>query len=82
MVQLVECCIEADPDMKYLNLYGTSANTDNYYDIGYLAQEIGYRPQDDAAELWEEAKLRGVPDKQDETAYQGGGHVEKEPKDS
>lgn len=82
MVQLAECCIEADPDMKYLNLYGTSANTDNYYDISYLAQKIGYRPQDDAAELWEEAKLRGVPDKQDETAYQGGGHVEKEPKDS
>ncbi|MGV2885857.1 NAD-dependent epimerase/dehydratase family protein [Paenibacillus taichungensis] len=80
MVQLAQCCIEADSSMKYVNLYGTSANTDNYYDIGYLAQKIGYRPEDDAAELWEEAKRKGSPDKQDETEYQGGGYVAKDPK--
>jgi uronate dehydrogenase len=80
MVQLAECCIEADSSMKYVNLYGTSANTDNYYDIGYLEQKIGYRPMDDAAELWEEAKRKGAPDKQDETEYQGGGYVAKDPK--
>lgn len=78
MVQLAVCCIEADSGMKYLNLYGTSANSDNYYDIGYLAEKIGYRPEDDAAELWEEAKRRGAPDKQDETKYQGGGYVAKD----
>lgn len=72
MLHLAVCCIEAPQDMAYLNLYGTSANTDNYYDISYLEQLIGYKPQDDAAELLEEAKRNGRPVKQDETAYQGG----------
>lgn len=36
MVRLTMCCIGARSEMSYLNLYGTSANTDNYYDIGYL----------------------------------------------
>lgn len=78
MVQLASCCIEADESMRFFNLYGTSANADNYYDIGDLADSIGYRPKDDAAVLWEEAKRRGEPDKQDETPYQGGGYVAKE----
>ncbi|MMZ67164.1 hypothetical protein D1872_297180 [compost metagenome] len=64
--------------MRFFNLYGTSANADNYYDISDLADSIGYRPEDDAAVLWEEAKRRGEPDKQDETPYQGGGYVAKE----
>ncbi len=72
MIQLMRCCIEADDDRKYMNLYGTSANTDNYYDISYLEQEIGYKPQDNAAEVL--AKENEQPDslKQDETIYQGG----------
>jgi uronate dehydrogenase len=40
-------------------LYGTSANTDNYYDTGYLEELIGYKPQDNAAELLEQAKMTG-----------------------
>lgn len=72
MVQLMRCCIEADDSCKYMNLYGTSANTDNYYNIGYLEQEIGYKPQDDAAELLAEEERRQGEIPQDETIYQGG----------
>ncbi|ANF95313.1 NAD-dependent epimerase/dehydratase family protein [Paenibacillus bovis] len=72
MVQLMRCCIEADDSRTYMNLYGTSANTDNYYDIGYLEQEIGYKPLDDAAELLAEEKRRQGEIPQDETLYQGG----------
>lgn len=78
MVQLTECCIEADASIDFLCLYGTSANTDNYYDIAYLEPLIGYKPQDDAAELLEEARRRREDIPKDETAYQGGGYVDKE----
>ncbi|URJ58810.1 NAD-dependent epimerase/dehydratase family protein [Paenibacillus polymyxa] len=72
MIRLTVCCVEARPEMSYLNLYGTSANTDNYYDIGYLEEQIGYKPQDNAAELLEQAKKIGFRVKQDETTFQGG----------
>lgn len=72
MVQLVDRCIEAPEIHKFLSLYGTSANTDNYYDIRYLKQLIGYEPQDDAADLLEQFKRQGQRVKQDETEYQGG----------
>jgi uronate dehydrogenase len=78
MVQLAERCIEADDSMKFLCLYGTSANTDNYYDIEYLADLIGYVPQDDAADLLEESKKKHKKIPQDETEYQGGSYVELE----
>ncbi|WP_179032983.1 NAD-dependent epimerase/dehydratase family protein [Paenibacillus kribbensis] len=72
MLHLTVCCIEARSELSYLNLYGTSANTDNYYDIGYLEELIGYKPQDNAAGLLEQAKMTGFRVKQDETAFQGG----------
>ncbi|WP_054955740.1 NAD-dependent epimerase/dehydratase family protein [Paenibacillus dakarensis] len=72
MLELVVCCIEADDELKYLNLYGTSANRDNYYNIDYLEELIGYKPQDDAAKLLEQAKAEGRKVAQDETIYQGG----------
>lgn len=72
MLQLVTCCIEADADIPYLNLYGTSANSDNYYNIDYLEDLIGYKPQDDGTELLEQAKAAGWKVRQDETAFQGG----------
>lgn len=72
MLQLVICCIEADEAMQYLNLYGTSANSDNYYDIAYLEELIGYKPQDDGAELLKQAKTQGRDIRRDETVYQGG----------
>lgn len=72
MVHLAERCIEADPSIPFLCVYGTSANTDNYYDIGYLKDLIGYHPQDDAARLMEAAKRSRLPVKHDETVFQGG----------
>ncbi|MNW14805.1 hypothetical protein D3C71_2131400 [compost metagenome] len=66
------CCIEAKDEMQYLNLYGTSANSDNYYDIAYLEGLIGYKPQDDGAELLRQARAQGREIRQDETVYQGG----------
>ncbi|WP_025719516.1 NAD-dependent epimerase/dehydratase family protein [Paenibacillus sp. 1-18] len=72
MLHLTICSIEARSDMGYLNLYGTSANTDNYYDISYLEELIGYKPQDNAAELLEQAQKNGFRVKQDETTFQGG----------
>jgi len=74
LVQLVKCCIEAPADRKYMNLYGTSANTDNYYNIDYLAEEIGYRPQDNAAEVLAAENTQKEQLPQDETAFQGGQH--------
>ena len=72
ILQLVVRCIEADEKMMYLNLYGTSANRDNYYNIDYLEELIGYKPQDDASELLEQERARGQVVRQDETRYQGG----------
>ncbi|MGC6589780.1 NAD(P)-dependent oxidoreductase [Paenibacillus sp. FSL W7-1279] len=72
MLQLIVCCIEADDELKFLNLYGTSANSDNYYNIDYLEELIGYKPQDDATKLLELAKAAGRKVRQDETIYQGG----------
>lgn len=79
MVQLATCCIEANSSIGFLSLYGTSANSDNYYDIGYLESLIGYKPEDDAAELLEEARRNHVKIPDDETPFQGGGYVDKEP---
>ncbi|WP_160035898.1 NAD-dependent epimerase/dehydratase family protein [Paenibacillus sp. An7] len=72
LVQLADKCIEAPEIHKFLSLYGTSANTDNYYDIRYLKQLIGYEPQDDAADLMEQFERQGEQVRQDETEYQGG----------
>ena len=71
MLQLIVCCIEADDELKFLNLYGTSANSDNYYNIDYLEELIGYKPQDDATKLLELAKAAGRKVREDETIYQG-----------
>ncbi|SDC44279.1 uronate dehydrogenase [Paenibacillus sp. UNCCL117] len=72
MVQLSKCCIEADERIKFLCLYGTSANSDNYYNIDELEDLIGYKPQDDASRVLEEEQAGRERLKKDETAYQGG----------
>ncbi|CAM4371816.1 NAD-dependent epimerase/dehydratase family protein [Paenibacillus tarimensis] len=72
LVQLTERCIEADKDIKFLAMYGTSNNTDNYYNIDYLEELIGYKPLDNAAEVMEGAKCAGEAVKHDETEYKGG----------
>lgn len=74
MVQLTVCCIEADPSIDFLSLYGTSANTSNYYDIGYLEDLIGYKPEDNAAALLEEEiRIGTLP--QNNIPFQGGRHA-------
>lgn len=66
LVQLVRCCIEADSEIKYKNLNGTSGNSGNYWDIAHLKEEIGYEPQDDGS-------LLITPDtRRNETIYKGG----------
>lgn len=77
MVHLAMCCIEADPSLTYLTLYGTSANADNYYDIGYLSELIGYRPRDDAAEVLASQKCGGEDIRHDLGEFQGGPGVRK-----
>lgn len=77
LVHLAECCIEADDYMKFLSFYGTSANEENYYDIGYLKELIGYNPRDNGAVWLHEAEASGQPLRQDETEYQGGGTLNK-----
>lgn len=72
MVQLTQCCIEADPSIDFLCLYGTSANSDNYYEIDHLEELIGYKPQDNATFLVDQAQRRNEPIRQDETRTQGG----------
>lgn len=77
MVQLVHRCIEAEDSMRFISMYGTSANEHNYYDISYLKDLIGYDPVDNG-EVWlREAARRGEPLRHDETRYQGGGAVRK-----
>ncbi|MDO3412718.1 NAD(P)-dependent oxidoreductase [Saccharibacillus sp. CPCC 101409] len=73
LASLFACCVEADPKIDFLSLYGTSANSDNYYDIAYLKDLIGYEPQDDAAELQAEAERLYGGLKDDEQPLQGGG---------
>lgn len=70
MVQLMRCCIEADPSIQYLTLYGTSNNQRKYWAIDYLADLIGYRPVDDG-ELYVGAIADDSPS--DSTDLQGGG---------
>ena len=47
VVQLMIGCVEADPSIQHLTLYGTSDNSRKYWAIDYLAELIGYRPLDD-----------------------------------
>lgn len=70
LVHLMQCCIEADDDLKYLTLYGISNNRDKYWDIAYLRDLIGYEPQDDGAMYAADADP--AKENPDELVYQGG----------
>lgn len=69
LIHLIACCIEADDDLKYLTLFGISNNRDKYWDIDYLADLIGYRPQDDGSAYEDQLEENG---NEDELVYQGG----------
>lgn len=71
MMQLILRCIEADPTIDYLTLYGTSANSRSWYQIDDLENLIGYAPLDDG-ETYVPDILRDNPDARDDHEFQGG----------
>jgi len=53
--QLFQKCVEADESIRFLTIYGTSANTDGFYDISGLKELIGYEPVDNGMDHLEAA---------------------------
>jgi nucleoside-diphosphate-sugar epimerase len=47
--QLMTCCIEADPSIRFAMVYGVSANTGMRWDIECARDVLGYEPVDDVA---------------------------------
>ena len=48
-VRLVDACLRA-PNLEYAVVYGISANTRGWWDLG-PARALGYEPQDDAEDF-------------------------------
>lgn len=48
LVRLVTCALEATPGPAFGVYYGVSANTWRFWDIANAAEELGYKPRDDA----------------------------------
>lgn len=48
LVHLVDCAVQAPPDLRYGVYYGVSANRWRFWDIANAQDEIGFEPQDDA----------------------------------
>jgi nucleoside-diphosphate-sugar epimerase len=44
---LMECCLDADPDLRFAVVHGMSANTGMRWDIGATKRLLGYEPRDD-----------------------------------
>jgi uronate dehydrogenase len=44
---LMDCCLEADPALRFAILHGMSANTGMRWDLTTTERLVGYRPQDD-----------------------------------
>jgi uronate dehydrogenase len=53
--QLFLKCVEADNSLRFLTVYGTSANSENYFDISGLKDLIGYEPKDNGMDYLDEA---------------------------
>jgi uronate dehydrogenase len=47
--QLMECCLRADPALRFAVLNGMSANTGMRWDLEPTRRLVGYAPQDDVA---------------------------------
>jgi hypothetical protein len=45
--RLMECCILADPAIRFAVLYGMSANAGMRWDVESTRRLVGYEPQDD-----------------------------------
>jgi uronate dehydrogenase len=46
-VRLFRACLSA-PDVDFLTVYGASANSQSWWDLGEAARRLGYEPRDDA----------------------------------
>ena len=64
-VRLFRACLSA-PDVDFLTVYGASANSRSWWDLGEAARQLGYVPQDDAERFAAEIEDAGRPAK-----YQG-----------
>jgi NAD+ dependent glucose-6-phosphate dehydrogenase len=52
--QLMTCCIEADPSIRFAVVNGVSANTGMRWDIAYAREFLGYEPVDDVTRCEDE----------------------------
>jgi hypothetical protein len=43
----MECCLRADPSLRFAVLNGMSANTGMRWDLSATRRLVGYQPQDD-----------------------------------
>ncbi len=74
---MVECCIEAPEEVRFLNVFGVSNNTGRFWSNEGVREAIGYEPQDDGILYLEEAKkidwwkVPGEDRYRDETGYMG-----------
>jgi uronate dehydrogenase len=59
-VRLFRACLSA-PDIGFLTVYGASANTRSWWDLGEAARRLGYEPQDDAERFAAEIVDAGPP---------------------
>lgn len=77
MLHLVECCIDAPDEVRYLNLFGVSANHGRFWNTDGSEERIGYHPQDDGSRYLAEAqevswwKNTDGTGYRDETGYMG-----------
>ena len=64
-VRLFRACLSA-PDVGFLTVYGASANSRSWWDLGEAARRLGYEPQDDAERFAAEIEDDAPPSR-----YQG-----------
>jgi nucleoside-diphosphate-sugar epimerase len=57
LVELVRCCIEASPELRFGIYYGVSANRWRFWEIENARRELAYEPRDDG-EFWRGHVLR------------------------
>lgn len=51
LCRLIECCVDADPGLRWAILHGLSENRFKRLDLSDTRDKVGYRPQDDAAAI-------------------------------
>jgi uronate dehydrogenase len=59
-VRLFRACLSA-PDIRFLTVYGASANSRSWWDPGEAARRLGYEPHDDAERFAAEIEVATPP---------------------